>query len=560
MSFSSVNLLWQKRLRGLMPLAPHAVGDSGQALLIRPDEMERRTYQVLSGDPDGVVRELSAISVERVYRFDAVPDGRLLLGMTGDDIYLFRDSKKARFMTERRVTYADAVLAPETGWFVCGFSDTLFAQHGIAFGDAAGRMGWHRDMDVPVERVALTHDGRTLAIGLSDGRVEVLDNLRVARWETGLDEEITALTMPGSGPQVVAGTAGGSVMSLDEDGGFNWRSPVGVPVVAVSVDARNRWVAAVHSDGGTHLLVCLGPDGAPVWEHELDAKPTGVGLSPNGRFLVVTTASGTATAFDVDFAAAPTYTLGGRRTRDLAAADSAVSEGNLAQAYGVLAGLADAAPWDEEIATRRAECLAALLRKQQSDAEALAEQGSWSEALLLWEEAARLAPYDEELFRARLAFRDRAIAGLEEHSRTLEATFDREGAGRVLGQVLALDPNRASARAALQQLRQDQAAELAREGERLAEDDPAAAIQLWTRAQELHPDPALATRLRQAEVQRCLTTGIALYEAGRSAEALFQFRKALAMDPGNETAQRYLGYTESVSVDTTIADRFARLE
>src|SRR5687767_8566587 len=98
MSFSSVNLLWQKRFRGLMPVAQHAVADNGCTLLIRPDEMERRTYQVLSVDPDGNGTELSAISVERVYRFDAVADGRLVLGMTGDDVYVFRDGKKARFM------------------------------------------------------------------------------------------------------------------------------------------------------------------------------------------------------------------------------------------------------------------------------------------------------------------------------------------------------------------------------------------------------------------------------------------------------------------------------
>ena len=67
MSLSSVNLLWQKRLRGLLPAALHGTADNGQALLIKPDEFERRTYQILAADASGETRELSAITVETVY-------------------------------------------------------------------------------------------------------------------------------------------------------------------------------------------------------------------------------------------------------------------------------------------------------------------------------------------------------------------------------------------------------------------------------------------------------------------------------------------------------------
>ena len=40
-------------------------------------------------------------------RFDGVPDGKLMIGMTADDIYVFKDGKKIRFMADRRVTYAE---------------------------------------------------------------------------------------------------------------------------------------------------------------------------------------------------------------------------------------------------------------------------------------------------------------------------------------------------------------------------------------------------------------------------------------------------------------------
>lgn len=561
MSLTSVNLLWQKRWRGLLPVPLHAAASSGHALLIRPDEMERRTYQLLSLDADGEAQELGAISVETVYRFDGVPDGRLLIGMTGDDIYVFRDGKKIRFMAERRVTYADASLSPGTGWFVAGFSDALFASHGVAFGDANGRFGWAKDIEQPVNRVAIAGDGRTLTAALQDGRIQALDNMRNALWRCANDEPVTALAMPRSGPDVVVGTENGSILSLDNDGGFRWRSPVGIPVLALSVDEANQWVAAVHSDGTTHLLVCLGPDGSPVWEYELEARPSGVALAPNGRFLVVTTAAGGVSCFEVDFASAPGFTVGGRKARDLAAVDAALGAGEIARAHALLADLAAAAPWDEDVAARRLEVRAFLvetLRERSREAEAA---GEWDRPLSLLDEAAAADPWDASLFGERSALRERVIAAKAERALALEGAFDPEDAGRLWAEILALDPAHAAAREAIRRVRRARAEELTREGDaRRDAGDLQGALALWQEAQALHTDEGLAARLRQAEVDRCIALGTAHYEAQRMPEATFQFRKALALDPSNETAQRYLGYTDSVSSDTTIADRFARLE
>jgi tetratricopeptide (TPR) repeat protein len=561
MSLTSVNLLWQKRLRGLLPVPLHAVAESGHALLLRPDEMEHRTYQVLSADPDGEIRELGAISVETVYRFDGVPDGKLMIGMTADDIYVFKDGKKIRFMADRRVTYADAALSPKTGWFAAGFSDALFASHGVAFGDANGRFGWAKDMEQAVNRVAISGDGRTLAVGLQDGRVRALDNMRNPLWTCAQDEAITAMAMPGAGPDVIVGTELGTVLSLDADGGFRWRSPVGLPVLAVSVDEANQWVASLHSDGTTNLLVCLGSDGSPVWEYELEVKPTGVSLAPNGKFLVVTTANGGASGFEVDFASAPSFSHGGRKARDLAAVDTALEAGEVGKAHELLTLLARSAPWDAEVGSRRLETRARLLnqlREQSAEAE---DEKDWDRALAILQQACQVDPWDEALFAERRQLRERAIAGKAEQAGTHEATFDPEGAARLWGEILELDPDNGKAREAITRLRTSQAAELMRQGDdHMARQDLQSAVMLWQQAQNLAPNDDLAERLRKAEVERCVAVGIAHYEAQRLPEATFQLRKALAMDPENETATRYLGYADSVSGDHTIADRFARLE
>jgi hypothetical protein len=546
MLFNAVNLLWQKRFRGAAPVAQHATADSGVTLLIRPDEFERRTYQVLQLDPEGDVRELFAVLVETVYRFDATPDGRLLLGMTDDDIYVFREARKARFMAERRVAYSDISLAPETGWFACAFSDHLFSTHSVAFGDANGRLGWTKDLDRPIQRVGLSLEGRVLAVAFQDGSLQAIDNMRNPVWSSGLDEPIAALALPVAGLGAVAATAHGSVAAIGPDGALRWRSPVGPPALAVAVDREGRWTASVHSDEGTHLLVVLGPGGAPVWEYELEAKPTGVSLSPNGRFLCVTHTQGAALCFEADFTApvtAPGADLGGGESLEALRAQSA------------------ARPHDIALAERWLAARAARVGELRAAAEAHADAGDFAAALGALTEAAAADPWNPELFAARLALHGRAADALAAQAAAHEAAYDLESAVACSRSLLELRPEDAAQRATLGRLRGLQAAELRDEGERRhAEGDLAGALKLWRQAQDLAPDDDLAARIRGGETERCLARGIELYEAQRLAEAAFQFKKALALDPGNETAERYLGYTEGRSADSTIADRFARLE
>jgi tetratricopeptide (TPR) repeat protein len=127
--------------------------------------------------------------------------------------------------------------------------------------------------------------------------------------------------------------------------------------------------------------------------------------------------------------------------------------------------------------------------------------------------------------------------------------------------VVALDPTDARARDGVRRVRTAQAEALVQLGEqaetggRIDE-----AIAAWKEAQRLAPSKTLGARLTDAEVSRCLQTGIAHYEAQRLPEAVFQLKKALTFDPENEEARRYLGYAQGLSGDTNIADRFARLE
>lgn len=560
MSFVSVNLLWQHRYRGLLAVAQHNVADDGRALLIKPDEFEHRTYQLLDVQPDGTTGETGAISVETVQKFDGLAGGRYVVGITADDLYLFREGRKLRFMPDRRVTYTDVHIAPDTGWFACSFSDSVFSTHGLALGDANGRLGWTKDLRTPPNRVALTTDGRVVVAGLQNGHLLAMDQMRTPLWECFQEDPISALALPAAGARPVAGTEAGTVLAVDEDGGFRWRTAVGIPVLAVATDRDSRWTSAVFSNEATHLVTCFGPDGSPVWEYELESRPSGVSLSPNGQYLLISCSNGGVVLFQVDFSQA---TLGTRLSggRDLDPARAAAAVGDLRHARELLLPALQGAPHDLSLAREVAQIEAEWLARLRQEAKTHTEDGRFLDALQSLEEAAAAFPWDADLFQERLDYRNRAIEACLENARALEAAREWDAAREVWLSVLRLEPARIDAREALSTLRSRQARELMLAGdqqETMGNLDGALAY--WQQALALDDSEDLRARLLRAEMGRCMAAGIAYYEAQRLPEAAFQFRKALALDPRHEPAQRYLGYTTGMTGDNLIADRFARLE
>jgi tetratricopeptide (TPR) repeat protein len=102
---------------------------------------------------------------------------------------------------------------------------------------------------------------------------------------------------------------------------------------------------------------------------------------------------------------------------------------------------------------------------------------------------------------------------------------------------------------------------LLRQGEAaLAAGREAEALDAWRRAQAAAPSDTLAARLREAETQRYLRAGVALYGQQRFPEAAFQLRKVLALQPDHPEALRYLAYIGSAGPQSLLSERFSRLE
>lgn len=559
MRLQPVNLLWQKRYRGVLPFVANSVTDEGHALVVRPDELEARTYQILLLSPSGQPREISAISVETVRKFEVVPDGSVLLGVTVDDIYLFRDGRKSRFMPDRRVGFSDVALARQGTLFTCAFSDMMFASHTVALGDVSGRLGWTRDVDAPVNRVALAADGRHLVVGRADGVVTALDHLRTAAWEYCQDAAVTGLALGHAGAPCAVGTEDGSVLLLDASGAVNWQTTLGLPVLAVAMDATGEWVLALSGDGGRGLLTCLGQGGLPLWEYDLEAQPTGAAVSPNGRFLGVTLSDGGLMLFEAEFSSAGA----GAQDREQALAEVGALEGSgdIAGARDRLLRLLADHPGDAAAGGRLVELEDRLAAERLRAAREHAESGALNEALLTLREALRSQPYREDLFSELCATRRARVESLAAEAEARASVGSAEEALGLLEEVLRVDPLHLPARERLAALQSELAHRLMAEGDACeASGDQAGALERWRRAGALAENPELEARIRRAEVQHCMEAGVALYEQQRFAEASFQFKKCLALDPNHEEAQRYLQYTQGGGPDALITGRFHRLE
>src|SRR4051794_2714544 len=105
----NVNWRWHARYRGLLPLSPHALADDGRLLFARPDELHSRQYQLLVTQNGNTV-EQGILTVETVRHLALTTDAEVRLGVTDDDLYLFREGRKSRFLPERRVSYLSVSL------------------------------------------------------------------------------------------------------------------------------------------------------------------------------------------------------------------------------------------------------------------------------------------------------------------------------------------------------------------------------------------------------------------------------------------------------------------
>lgn len=560
-----VNWRWHCRLRGLLPLSPGAAADDGRVVLARPDDLEVRKYQILEADARGATKSIGSVSVETVRQVGVTADAPTMIGVTDDDLYLFREGRKNRFLPERRVSYLSVALARSGAFLAAAFTDMMFAGQTLALADATGKVIWTKDMDAPITVVGIAPDGGAVAAGLESGLLVAFDAGRARLWEVALESPPVALILTPRGARCVAVTAAGQVIAVD-GGDVAWSADLSINgllepgSVALTADARGALTAVAGGSEGGGWISLLDSEGRAAWEHNTEGRLTGAALSPSGSLLSVSQIDGELLQFEIDIASGAA--AGGllpdeEYRRALAARDA----GKTAEARQALLRVLDADPGhlaacDELIALDDAARARAL-----SEADQLALDGSYAEAIAALDAVASLLPSDPELPTRRAGLIEAAERQASEQAGLAESEGDPERAVEQWRSFLKLDPKRRRAREEVGRLNGLLADRWVREGEEaLAAGRDEDAATAWQRAQAAKPSEELASRLREIELQRYLRAGVDLYSRQRFPEAAFQLRKVLALQPDHPEALRYLAYIGSSGPQSSLSERFSRLE
>ena len=560
-AFDPTNLLWERRYRGSLPCRSHCVDDEGHTLILTPDELAARTYQLLRVSPSGQPAEVDLLTVETLHEFETSPDGRLILARTSDDLYLFHRGHKSRFLGDRRVSYNDVDLAADADVFVCSYSDLLGSSHALALGEVGGELLWSKDQPAEVLAVAVAGDGSAVFGGLQDGTLLAYDRLRNELWRRTLPGPIVCVQATPQGSAGVAGCQAGEVVRLDPTGEWEWRVNLGEPVVALATDADLRWTLAATGDRVAGQLFCLGGAGEVLWQRQLEGGPTGVAMSPSGARFCVSLQGGTVSAYAAEFDELEAESRRAGLEAELTSAKEGIAAGDPEGARQLLLPLLQEHPARLEVAEALREATLAAVRQYRAEADAQAAMGLHIEAMAALDAARQLLPADAALFNEWRDARRQAVDALRTEAEGALAADDPAAAAESLARLLELDALDLDGRRRLAEARSAQAAQLLAAGDdQQRSGDPEGALALWRQAVALAATPEIEARLREGEIAQCMALGKALYEDSRQQEAAFQFRKALALDPNHAEARRFLGYAEDSGRKSLIEDRFSRLE
>ena len=263
---TNVNLLYQRKARGVAPLSRFASGNDGTLIVSVPDEMEVRTFHIVRFDSSGRSQILETYSVETLRKTEIAASGSLYIGTTDDDLYLFQNARKNRFLPERRASYTDIALGQEGKRFGVAFSDLMASSHSVALGDTGGRLLWTKDVGFDVACLAVNRDVTHIVTGGESGDVLLLDTARNTLFSHRHDFPIFCTATIGESRTVFASQNG--VGLLDERGQALWFTETnGGHPVGLALDAEARTVAVLlRTDDTTGRLLFLNADGLPVWE------------------------------------------------------------------------------------------------------------------------------------------------------------------------------------------------------------------------------------------------------------------------------------------------------
>ena len=562
---TNVNLVFLRKARGLAPLSRYAMQDDGTILVSVPDELEVRTFHLVRFSEQGRSRILQTYNVETLRKTEIAPDGSAFVGSTDDDLYLFRQERKTRFLPDRRASYTDISLGVDTARFATAFCDLLGAGHTVALGELGGRLLWTKDVAFPVNKVCIDRSAKFLAVAGETGDLALIDHTRTTVWNHRQDVPLLAVATTGpertafatGGPAVEAGGVG----LVGGDGALLWFTElVGTPI-ELAINTPGTTVAVLLAlDHASGRLVFLSEDGLPLWDIDFeDVRPTGLSLSPSGRFAAVSLRDGSLVTYELTF---------GERMASLseeaalAEARAARDRGNVSTAAEVLRARLDAVPSDIRSCVLLVEVLDELRQRALAAAQTAEAVGDFAGADAHLAQGQRELVTDLALTDARSQLRLRWYEAKLSQAQAALSEGNTEAAEAAFLEAIQANPLAQESRSQLAEARYAGAKEALQRGQGLlARGDASGALLAFTEARQKGASgPELSELVRQGRVVEAMALGNALYQDQQYAAALFQYKKALRLDPDNGEALQKLRYAQNFLQDTQLSDRFSRLE
>lgn len=513
-SLHTADLVFDRRIKGHMPVTRLAVSNSATVMIAVPDQHQPRLYHLVRLSVSGDWKDLGPFSVETVRGIDFSEDGRLFAAITDDDLYAFDDGEKTRLFPERRENYVAISMSSAGELFAFASSDMILSSNSVTLAKTSGAQVWIKGFSADVTGIRLAPDASRLLVGTEDGTAVMLSDSRDTIWELDGEDSITAVDMSHTGEISVLGDKLGKAQAVGVRGNKLWKLAGIGPVTDCAVSGDGRLVAVGRkTSSGQGIVELLMSDGTAILEHGTVSGVTSLASSPDGKYIAISCEDGTLQVLEITLAAGRSVeraqALYDEGITGSKKGDYAEAERKFTEVLRICPSHVDACRRLIEVQSKLADERSAMVSEALESAKSLADKGKFEEAL------AKL----DEIIKVDFA--------------NLEAREQLASVEDALANQCSLDAEKS---------------------------DAAEAVRLLEKASALRPSPDIEERLARARAKQALDAGMALYEAQKFSQAVFQFKKALSIDPDNAEAQKYIQYSESLRKDDVLFDRFSKLE
>ncbi len=305
-SIADIRLLSQRKARGTYAIHPNAISDEGMLTVAVPDDYEVRVLHFTRHDSADRPTVVSTVSVETLRQLQLSPDGSVAIGITDDDFYIFNNGRKTRFLTDRRLAYHSVALAGGNR-FAYVASDILMHGYAVGLGDASNRLLWAKDLHHPTELIAISPNGKFIALAGSAGEILILSDTRdtLVTVHSGLFPISICIDNDATTAVVGRDMFDNQIKTkvIDASGEYSLIAEIEGEPCGIAVLPGGNIVAiptAVDARSGKIVFAGVG-QGVEDWELLIDVGcPSGISLSPCGQYLGISTRDGAIYRFEVD--------------------------------------------------------------------------------------------------------------------------------------------------------------------------------------------------------------------------------------------------------------------